>query len=184
MGRLLAEEAIRQGTHAVLGPTVNLHRSPLGGRLLEAFSEDPLLTGRLAASYVRGLQDQRVGAGLKHLVANESETARNTMNSVVDEATLREPYLLPFEIALAAADPWSLMAAYNGVPATEQHHVISEIVKGAWDYRGPIVSDWFATTSSSCCGWPTGLVSSAPASKGQSLLKTCRHLTAACGGTS
>jgi len=90
VGRLLAEEAMAQQIHVVLGPTINLHRSLLGGRLFEAYSEDPLLTGKLAAAYVRGLQDSGVGACLKHLVANESETERNTMNSVVDEATLRD----------------------------------------------------------------------------------------------
>ncbi|HEX5290957.1 MAG TPA: glycoside hydrolase family 3 C-terminal domain-containing protein [Streptosporangiaceae bacterium] len=148
VGRLLAEEALAQQVHVVLGPTINLHRSPLGGRLFEAYSEDPLLTGALAAAYVRGLQDSGVGACLKHLVANESETQRHTMSSVVDEATLRELYLLPFEIAAAQADPWSMMAAYNdvnGVAATEQHHVINEIVKGEWGYSGLVMSDWFAT---------------------------------------
>ena len=137
-----------QQIHVVLGPTINLHRSLLGGRLFEAYSEDPLLTGKLAAAYVRGLQDSGVGACLKHLVANESETERNTMNSVVDEATLRELYLLPFEIAVDESEPWSIMAAYNdvnGVAATEQDHVQNEIVKGEWGFDGLIMSDWFAT---------------------------------------
>lgn len=148
VGRLLAEEALAQEIHVVLGPTINLHRSLLGGRLFEAFSEDPLLTGRLAAAYVRGMQDSGVGACLKHLVANESETDRNTVDSVVDEATLRELYLLPFEIAVADAHPWSIMAAYNdvnGVAATEQDHVINEVVKGEWGWDGLLMSDWFAT---------------------------------------
>jgi beta-glucosidase len=148
VGQLLAEEALVQQIHVVLGPTINLHRSLLGGRLFEAYSEDPLLTGKLAGAYVRGMQSRGVGACLKHLVANESETERNTMNSVVDEATLRELYLLPFEIAVEESDPWSMMAAYNdvnGVPATEQNHVNNEIVKGEWGYRGLIMSDWFAT---------------------------------------
>jgi beta-glucosidase len=148
VGRLLAEEALAQQIHVVLGPTINLHRSVLGGRLFEAYSEDPLLTGKLAAAYVRGMQDQGVGACLKHLVANESETDRNTVNCVVDEATLRELYLLPFEIAVAEAGAWSIMAAYNdvnGVAATEQQHVNNEIVKGEWGYPGLIMSDWFAT---------------------------------------
>ena len=94
------------------------------------------------------MQSQHVGACLKHLVANESETDRNTVNSVVSEATLRELYLLPFEIAVEDSDPWAIMAAYNdvnGVPATEQHHVINEIVKGEWGYSGLVMSDWFAT---------------------------------------
>ncbi|HEY7271995.1 MAG TPA: glycoside hydrolase family 3 C-terminal domain-containing protein [Actinoplanes sp.] len=148
VGRLLAEEAMAQQIHVVLGPTINLHRSLLGGRLFEAYSEDPLLTGKLAAAYVRGLQESGVAACLKHLIANESETDRNTVNSVVDEATLRELYLLPFEIAIAEANAWSIMAAYNdvnGVAATEQQHVNNEIVKGEWGYDGLIMSDWFAT---------------------------------------
>lgn len=148
VGRMLAEEALAQQIHVVLGPTINLHRTPLGGRLFEAYSEDPLLSGVLAAAYVRGLQDAGVGACLKHLVANESETERNTVNSVVDEATLRETYLLPFEIAVAESNPWSVMAAYNdvnGVPATEQQHVINEVLKGEWGYDGLVMSDWFAT---------------------------------------
>ncbi len=148
VGRLLAEEALAQRVHVVLGPTINLHRSPLGGRLFEAFSEDPLLTGKLAAAYVRGMQSLGVGACLKHLVANESETDRRTVNSVVDAAVLREVYLLPFEIACVEANPWSMMAAYNdvnGVPATEHDHVINQIVKGEWGYTGLVMSDWFAT---------------------------------------
>ncbi|MFF5076826.1 beta-glucosidase [Actinoplanes sp. NPDC000266] len=148
VGKLLAEEAMAQRIHVVLGPTINLHRSPLGGRLFEAYSEDPLLTGKLAAAYVRGMQDSGIAACLKHLVANESETDRNTVNSVVDEATLRELYLLPFEIAVADGDAWSIMGAYNdvnGQAATEQQHVNNEIVKGEWGYPGLIMSDWFAT---------------------------------------
>jgi beta-glucosidase len=148
VGQILAEEALAQQIHVVLGPTINLHRSPLGGRLFEAFSEDPLLTGKLAAAYVRGLQSAGVGTCLKHLVANESETDRRTVNSVVDEATLREVYLLPFEIATAEANPWSMMAAYNninGVAATEQDHVINHIVKREWGFDGLVMSDWFAT---------------------------------------
>ncbi|WP_097322106.1 beta-glucosidase [Paractinoplanes atraurantiacus] len=148
VGKLLAEEAMAQQIHVVLGPTINLHRTPLGGRLFEAYSEDPLLTGKLAAAYVRGMQDSGIAACLKHLVANESETDRNTVNSVVDEATLRELYLLPFEIAVSDGGAWSIMGAYNdvnGQAATEQQHVNNEIVKGEWGYPGLIMSDWFAT---------------------------------------
>jgi beta-glucosidase len=148
VGRLLAEEAERQSIHVVLGPTVNLHRTPLGGRLFEAYSEDPLLTGHLAAAYVSGLQSQGVGACVKHLVANESETERHGVDSVVDERTLRELYLLPFEIAIQDADPWSVMAAYNdvnGIPATEHGPITNGILKGEWGWRGLVMSDWFAT---------------------------------------
>ncbi|MCO8271335.1 glycoside hydrolase family 3 C-terminal domain-containing protein [Actinoplanes sp. TRM 88003] len=148
VGRLLAEEALAQRIHVVLGPTINLHRTALGGRLFEAYSEDPLLTGKLAAAYVRGMQDNGVGACLKHLVANESETDRNTVDSVVDDKTLHELYLLPFEIAVDDADAWSIMGAYNdvnGVASTENDHINNEVVKGAWGYQGLIMSDWFAT---------------------------------------
>jgi beta-glucosidase len=165
VGRLLAEEARAQGVHVVLGPTVNLHRTPLGGRLFEAFSEDPLLTGLLAAAYVRGLQDSGVAATPKHLVANESETERTSVDSVVDEATLRELYLLPFEIAVAQARPWTLMAAYNdvnGVPATQQRHVNLEIVKGEWGWDGLLMSDWYATKSAAAAGGGLDLVMPGP----------------------
>ncbi len=150
VGALLAEEAERQHIHVVLGPTINLHRTPLGGRLFEAYSEDPLLTGRLAAAYVRGLQERGIGACLKHLVANEAETERHTVNSRVDERTLRELYLLPFEIAVQDSDPWSVMAAYNdvnGVPATEQDDINNGILKQEWGWSGLLMSDWFATKS-------------------------------------
>ena len=150
VGSILAEEARRQQIDVVLGPTINLHRSLLGGRLFEAYSEDPLLTGVLAAAYVDGLQSRGVGACLKHLVGNESETDRQTMNSVIDERTLRELYLLPFEIAIADADPWSVMAAYNdvnGVPATEHDEINNGILKGEWGWSGLLMSDWFATKS-------------------------------------
>ncbi len=148
VGRMLAEEAQRQHIHVVLGPTVNLHRSPLGGRLFEAYSEDPYLTGRTAAAYVRGMQQRGTAACLKHLVANESETLRNFMDSRVSGTALRELYLLPFEMAVQDAGAWSMMAAYNdvnGVPATEQDHVQNGIVKGEWGWDGLIMSDWFAT---------------------------------------
>ncbi|HEY7721957.1 MAG TPA: glycoside hydrolase family 3 C-terminal domain-containing protein [Pedococcus sp.] len=151
VGGMLAEEAERQQIHVVLGPTINLHRSPLGGRLFEQYSEDPLLTGKLAAAYVQGLQGKGIGACLKHLVANESETERNYMDSVVSEEALREVYLLPFEIAVEESNPWSIMAAYNdvnGVAATEQGHVNNEVVKGEWGWDGLLMSDWFATKTS------------------------------------
>ncbi|GAB3881638.1 beta-glucosidase family protein [Terrabacter terrigena] len=150
VGEILADEAERQHIHVVLGPTINLHRSPLGGRLFEAYSEDPLLTGRLAAAYVKGLQGKGIGACLKHLVANEAETERHTVDNVVDEATLRELYLLPFEIAVEDSAPWSIMAAYNdvnGVPATEHDAVNNGIVKREWGWDGLLMSDWFATKS-------------------------------------
>ncbi|MFT3877481.1 MAG: glycoside hydrolase family 3 C-terminal domain-containing protein [Propioniciclava sp.] len=147
VGGMLADEAHRQGIHVVLGPTINLHRSPLGGRLFEAYSEDPYLTGRSAAAYVRGMQERGVAACLKHLVANESETLRNFVDSRVSEKALREVYLLPFEMAVQDADAWSMMAAYNdinGTTATEHAEIQQRIVKDEWDWDGLIMSDWFA----------------------------------------
>ena len=147
VGALLAQEAHRQDIHVVLGPTINLHRSPLGGRLFEAYAEDPYLTGRTAAAYVRAMQARGTAACLKHLVANESETLRNFVDSRVDETTLRELYLLPFRMAVQDADAWSMMAAYNDVngrSATENRRVQQEIVKDEWGWDGLIMSDWFA----------------------------------------
>ena len=118
IGRLLAGEAVRKGVDVVLGPTINLHRSPLGGRHFECFSEDPLLSGRLATAYVRGVQEQGIGACPKHYVANDAETDRFTVDNRVDERTLRELYLAPFEAVVADADPWMVMAAYNAVNGT------------------------------------------------------------------
>ncbi|MFT4295160.1 MAG: glycoside hydrolase family 3 C-terminal domain-containing protein [Micropruina sp.] len=147
VGGMLADEARRQGIHVVLGPTINLHRSPLGGRLFEAYSEDPYLTGRVAAAYVRGMQRRGVAACLKHLIANESETLRNFVDSRVSEQALREVYLLPFEMAVQDAHAWSMMAAYNdinGITATEHRVIQQAIVKDEWAWDGLIMSDWFA----------------------------------------
>jgi len=143
----IAEEAQAEGVQVVLGPGVNLKRSPLCGRNFEYFSEDPILTGRLAAAFVTGLQEQGVGASVKHLVANESETDRMITDSQVDERTLRELYLRPFEIAVATARPWTLMAAYNslnGAYCAENGRLLRDIVAGEWGYRGVVVSDWLA----------------------------------------
>jgi len=166
VGEMLAEEAERQQIHVVLGPTINLHRSPLGGRLFEQYSEDPLLTGKLAAAYVKGLQDKGIGACLKHLVANESETERNYMDSIVSEEALREVYLLPFEIAVEESNPWSIMAAYNdvnGVAATEQDHVNNEVVKGEWGWDGLLMRHRMPLSAGpSCDAWPRTAWSCSP----------------------
>jgi beta-glucosidase len=150
VGEVLADEAAAQQVHVVLGPTINLHRTPLGGRLFEAYSEDPLLTGVLAAAYVRGLQGKGIAATPKHYVANESETERRTASSELDEKTLREVYLLPFEIVVQDASPWAIMAAYNkvnGVPATEHTELVEGVLRGEWGFDGLVMSDWFATQS-------------------------------------
>ncbi len=146
IGAALAGEAVRKGVDVVLGPTINLHRSPLGGRHFECMSEDPLLSGRLAGAYVRGVQAQGIGACPKHYVANDAETDRMSVDNRVDERTLRELYLAPFEAVVTDARPWTVMAAYNGVngaPMTE-NDLLAEPLKGEWGFDGVVVSDWGA----------------------------------------
>lgn len=149
IGALVGQEAVARGVDAVLGPNINLARSPLAGRAFEYFSEDPLLAGVLGAAWIGGLQSTGTGSIAKHLVCNDSETARDTVDIRIDERTLREVYLLPFEFA-ASVGCAGMLAAYNrvnGLYCAEQHHVMTTIVKGEWGYRGAIVSDWFGTHS-------------------------------------
>lgn len=148
-GAVSAAEARRKGVDVVLGPTINLHRSPLGGRHFEAFSEDPLLTAELAASYVAGVQRGGVGATPKHYVANDFETDRFTTDVVVDERTLREVYLFAFEKAIEEARAWAVMSAYNsvnGVTATE-NDLLQTPLRSEWGFDGVVISDWGAVRS-------------------------------------
>ncbi len=149
LGGLLASEARRKGVDVVLAPTVNLHRTPFGGRHFECFSEDPLLTARIGVSYVCGLQDGGVGATVKHFIANDSETERMTVDVRVDERTLRELYLAPFEAIVREAGVWSVMASYNAVngePMTESS-LLYDILQRELGFDGVVMSDWFATRS-------------------------------------
>ena len=146
IGRLLAREARRKGVDVLLAPTVNLHRTPYAGRCFECFSEDPLLTARLGAAYVRGLQRSGVGAAVKHFVGNDSETQRMTVDVRIDERTLRELYLAPFEAIVRDEGAWAVMAAYNGVngsPMT-QSPLLRDVLHGEWGYDGLVMSDWTA----------------------------------------
>ncbi len=149
VGGLLAAEARRRGVDVVLGPTVNLQRSPLAGRHFECFSEDPLLSGRIGASWVRGLQNHGVAAVAKHYVCNDSETNRFTVDVRVDERTLREVYLAPFERLVVDGGVWAVMAAYNsvnGMTMTESP-LLGEPLLEEWRFDGVVVSDWLATRS-------------------------------------
>lgn len=149
VGALVGSEAVARGVDAVLAPNLNLARSPLAGRAFEYFSEDPVLAGVLGAEWVRGIQSTGTGAVAKHLVCNDSETARDEVDVRVDERTLREVYLLPFEYAVDAGCV-GLMAAYNrinGAWCAEQAHVLTDIVKGEWAFGGLVMSDWFGTHS-------------------------------------
>ncbi|WP_329547838.1 glycoside hydrolase family 3 C-terminal domain-containing protein [Streptomyces sp. NBC_01356] len=149
-GALLAQEARRKNVHVLLAPTVNLHRSPLGGRHFEAYSEDPYLTGAIGSGYVNGVQSGGVGTTVKHFVANDAETDRFTANNLVSERALRELYLAPFEAIVENAHPWGIMTAYNsvnGTTMTEHRYLVNEILRGEWGFDGFNVSDWMAARS-------------------------------------
>ncbi|PRX95484.1 glycoside hydrolase family 3 protein [Allonocardiopsis opalescens] len=149
-GRLFGAEARRRGVHVLLAPTLNLHRTPLGGRHFENFSEDPLLTAELGAAYIEGVQFEGVAATAKHYVANDSETERMSYDASVAEPTLREVYLAPFEAAVRRAGAWAVMAAYNGVngaPMTQNEKLLGGVLKGEWGFDGVVMSDWSATHS-------------------------------------
>ena len=151
VGAAISEEARRQGVDVVLGPGVNIKRHPLCGRNFEYFSEDPVVSGELGAAMVRGIQSRGVGACLKHFAANSQEHARMVSDSVVDERTLRELYLAPFEHVVRHARPWSVMTAYNklnGVCCSEHEWLLREVLRGEWGFDGAVVSDWGAMSSS------------------------------------
>ena len=148
-GAAAAVEARRKGVDVVLGPTINLHRSPLGGRHFEAFSEDPVLTGDLAASYVEGVQENGVAATPKHYIANDYETDRFTASTEVSERALRELYLLAFEKAVTEAHAWAVMSSYNainGVTASE-NDLLETPLNSEWGFDGIVVSDWTGVRS-------------------------------------
>ncbi|MFS0731714.1 glycoside hydrolase family 3 C-terminal domain-containing protein [Curtobacterium sp. 1P10AnD] len=148
-GAAAAVEARRKGVDVVLGPTINLHRSPLGGRHFEAFSEDPVLTADLAASYVEGVQENGVAATPKHYIANDYETDRFTASTEVSDRALRELYLLAFEKAVTEAHAWAIMSSYNsinGVTASE-HDLLETPLNSEWGFDGIVVSDWTGVRS-------------------------------------
>lgn len=150
VGAAISEEARRQGVDVVLGPGVNIKRHPLCGRNFEYFSEDPVVSGELGTAMVRGIQSRGVGACLKHFAANSQEHARMVSDSVVDERTLRELYLAPFEHVVRHARPWSVMTAYNklnGVYCSEHEWLLREVLRGEWGFDGAVVSDWGAMSS-------------------------------------
>ena len=150
VGRLIGDETRSKACRVLLAPTVNLHRSPLGGRTFEAYGEDPLLSGRLAAAFIRGVQSRGVATTVKHFVANDVEYERTTSSSVVDERTLRELYLLPFELAVRDGGSLGVMTGYNRVNGTwcgEHEELLAGVLRGEWGFEGFVVSDWFAVTS-------------------------------------
>jgi beta-glucosidase len=147
VGELIGEEARAQGVDVVLGPGINIKRSPLCGRNFEYFSEDPLVSGVLGAAFVEGVQGQGIGASVKHFAANNQETDRLRVSADVDERTLREIYLPGFERVVTHARPWTVMCAYNkinGTYASQNAWLLTDVLRGEWGFDGLVVSDWGA----------------------------------------
>ena len=147
VGRAIGREALARGVGVVLGPGLNLKRSPLGGRNFEYFSEDPLLSGKLAAAFIRGLQSTGAAACPKHFAANSQERERFSSDSVLDERSLRELYLRGFELAVREGRPRAIMCAYNkinGVYCSDSRRLLTDILRGEWGFDGLVVTDWGA----------------------------------------
>ena len=144
LGEELAEEAKIKNVDVLLGPTINIHRHPLGGRHFECFSEDPFLTGKIAINYVKGVQSKDVAACLKHFVGNDTEFERYSVSSNIDEKTLREIYLLPFDMAINEANAQVVMSAYNkldNIYCSSHKNLLVDILKDEWGFSGYVVSD-------------------------------------------
>lgn len=150
IGAALADEVKSKGAHMLLAPTVNIHRSVTNGRNFECYSEDPFLSAELAVGYINGLQGQGIGATIKHFVGNESEIERTTMSSEIDERSLREIYLIPFEWAVKKAGTWGVMSSYNrlnGTFTSEHNWLLTTVLREEWGYDGIVMSDWFGSHS-------------------------------------
>lgn len=148
--KLLAGEAKLRAAPVILAPTCNIQRNPLGGRAFESFSEDPLLSGLIAAAYVKGVQKGGIGTTIKHFVCNDKEDDRMAYDAILSERALREIYLMPFMLAQKYAKPWCFMTSYNrvnGTHASENKHLLQDILRGEWGFEGLVMSDWFGIYS-------------------------------------
>lgn len=147
MGQALAEECLQHGVSVLLGPGVNMKRSPLCGRNFEYFSEDPELAGEMGAAFIAGVQSKGIGTSLKHFAGNSQEMKRMTSNSIIDERALREIYLRAFEKAVKKSQPWTVMNAYNllnGTYCSENDWLQNKVLRDEWGFKGAVVSDWGA----------------------------------------
>ncbi|MCY9291098.1 glycosyl hydrolase, partial [Bacillus haynesii] len=145
MGEYLGKEAVTKNVNVLLGPGINIKRNPLCGRNFEYFSEDPYLAGKLAAGMIKGIQSQGISACVKHLAVNNQEERRMTIDAIVDERTLREIYLTAFEIAVKEGKAKSIMTSYNrlnGTYTNEHLHLMQDILRSEWDFKGVVVTDW------------------------------------------
>ncbi|NBZ89620.1 beta-glucosidase [Stagnihabitans tardus] len=148
IGQAIAQEVKSKGAHVSLAPTVNIQRSVTNGRNFECYSEDPVLTAALAVGYVKGLQGEGISATIKHFAGNESEIERTTMSSDIDERSLREVYLIPFEAAVKEAGTWGIMSSYNklnGTYTAESEWLLTKVLREDWGYDGIVMSDWFGS---------------------------------------